>query len=186
MPPSTAKRSARRSRPAAAETDRPCRFRRRLKRLRKPTRAARRRSVWTTLVADLETPVSAFPEDRRRQADELSPGVGRGRRGARPLLDHRARSRRRVAHARRCSRNVTRPRRPVLRACREAAAGGAAQPDRRKPHRTPRGPAADGGRRVRLSRLRHGAADGRIAAAQSRSDRHSRRHPGAADHRRGV
>ena len=45
--------------------------------------------VWTTLVADLETPVSAFLEDRQRQADEFSAGVGRGRRRARALFDHR-------------------------------------------------------------------------------------------------
>ena len=44
----------------------------------------------------------------------------------------------------------------------------------------PDGAAADGGRHLRLSRLRHGAADGGIAAAQSRSDRHSRCDPGAA------
>ena len=49
--------------------------------------------VWTTLVADLETPVSALPQARRRPADELPARIGRGRRGARALFHHRARSR---------------------------------------------------------------------------------------------
>ena len=40
--------------------------------------------VWTTLVADLETPVSAYPEARRRQADgflleSVEGGAVRGR-----------------------------------------------------------------------------------------------------------
>ena len=41
-----------------------------------------------------------------------------------------------------------------------AAAAGAARADRRKPHRAAGHVAADGGRRLRLSRLRHGASDG--------------------------
>ena len=57
--------------------------------------------VWTTLVADLETPVSAYLKDRRRPADELPARVGRGRRRARPLFDHRARSRPGLPHQRR-------------------------------------------------------------------------------------
>ena len=61
-----------------------------------------------------------------------------------------------------------------VRALPAAAASGAARADRRKPDRTARGLAADGGRRVRLSRLRHGSADGGSASAQSRPDRHSR------------
>ena len=50
----------------------------------------------------------------------------------------------------------------------DAAARGVAQPHRRKPHRAAARSAADGGRRVRLSRLRHGAADGGFAAAGAR------------------
>ena len=46
--------------------------------------------VWTTLVADLETPVSAFLKIAGLPADELSPRIGRGRRGTRTLFDHRA------------------------------------------------------------------------------------------------
>ena len=61
--------------------------------------------VWTTLVSDLETPVSAFLEDRRRAADELPAGIGRGRRGARALFDHRARSRPGLAHGARPRRD---------------------------------------------------------------------------------
>ena len=41
-----------------------------------------------------------IPQDRHRQAAELSPGIGRRRRGARALFDHRPRSRRGVACAR--------------------------------------------------------------------------------------
>ena len=55
--------------------------------------------VWTTLVADLETPVSAFLKIAGGRADELPARIGRGRRGARPLFDHRARSRPGLAHA---------------------------------------------------------------------------------------
>ena len=35
--------------------------------------------VWTRLVADLETPVSAYLKLAARAADELPSGVGRGR-----------------------------------------------------------------------------------------------------------
>ena len=54
------------------------------------------------------------------------------------------------------------------------AARGAAWHSRRKPYRAAGRLAANGGRRFRLSRLRHGAADGGFAAALARSDRHSR------------
>ena len=63
--------------------------------------------VWTTLVADLETPVVRLPQARRRQADELPARVGRRRRGARALLDHRARSRPDLARERRRARRST-------------------------------------------------------------------------------
>ena len=46
--------------------------------------------VWTTLVADLETPVSAFLKLAGGRAEQLPARIGRRRRGARPLLDDRA------------------------------------------------------------------------------------------------
>ena len=45
----------------------------------------------------------------------------------------------------------------------------------------PAGPAADVGGRVRLSRLRHGAADGAAAAGQARPDRRARGDPDPPD-----
>ncbi len=47
----------------------------------------------------------------------------------------------------------------------ERPAAGVARADRREPHRAAGGAAADGRRRIRLSRLRHGAADGGFAGA---------------------
>ena len=43
------------------------------------------------------------PQDRRRPADELPAGIGRRRRGARALFDHRARARPGLAHRRRAA-----------------------------------------------------------------------------------
>ena len=48
--------------------------------------------VWTRLVADLETPVSAMLKLSAGPRRLLPSGVGRGRRRARPLLDHRHRA----------------------------------------------------------------------------------------------
>ncbi len=125
------------------------------------------------------------PQARRRQAQRLPVRVGRGRRRARALFDHRARARSGVAHQRRQGRDQSHgafeTRR--LRALPRAAVAGAARADRREPHRNPRFAAADGGRRVRLSRLRHGAADGKAAGAEARPHRHSRRGAGAPDDR---
>ena len=56
----------------------------------------------------------------------------------------------------------------ALRALPRRHARRAPRADRRKPHRRAAGPAADVGRRLRLPRLRHGAADGGAAAARSR------------------
>ena len=64
--------------------------------------------VWTTLVADLETPVSAFLKVAGGAADELPARVGRGRRGARALFDHRARARPGLARERRARRDQPR------------------------------------------------------------------------------
>jgi hypothetical protein len=122
-------------------------------------------------------------QNRCRQEAQLPARIRRGRRGARPLLDHRSRARRGVARPRHARRNQPQcPQRARrLWALRRAAARGAARLHPGKPHRHAREPAADGGGSVRVSELRHGAADGGAAAAQSRPDRHSRRHPGAAD-----
>src|SRR5215831_14271014 len=62
-------------------------------------------------------------------------------------------------------------------------AGGAAGAHRRKPHRAAGCAAAHGCRYFRLSRLRHGAADGGVAAAQPRPDRNPRRGPNAPHNR---
>ena len=141
--------------------------------------------VWTTLVADLETPVSAFLKLATPPAAQLPAGIGRRRRDARALLGHRARSGRGLADERHQCRDQPRgaPAAGRLRALRRAAARGAARLHRREPHRHPGRAAADGGRHLRLSRLRHGAADRGNRSAQSRSDRLARRDPGAAHHR---
>ena len=49
--------------------------------------------VWTTLVADLETPVSAFLKIAAGRPLSFLLGIGRGRRRARALFDHRTRTR---------------------------------------------------------------------------------------------
>ena len=139
--------------------------------------------VWTTLVADLETPVSAFLKVAGGRAnsflfESVEGGAVRGRYsiiGLEPDLIWRADGAR--AEINRTAREQARRLRPLP----GAAARGAARADRRKPHRAAREAAADGGRPVRLSRLRHGAADGGIAAAQSRPDRHSGRDHDAPD-----
>ncbi len=46
--------------------------------------------VWTTLVADLETPVSAFLKVANGKPMSFLLEVRRRRRGARPLFDHRS------------------------------------------------------------------------------------------------
>ena len=45
--------------------------------------------VWTTLVADLETPVSAFLKLAGSAAAELFARIGRRRRSTRTIFDHR-------------------------------------------------------------------------------------------------
>ena len=61
-----------------------------------------------------------LPEDRRRPADELSAGVGRRRRGARPLFGDRARSRPGLADERRARRDQPRRRAAIPSALRLA------------------------------------------------------------------
>ena len=93
--------------------------------------------VWTTLVADLETPVSAFLKARRRPADELPARSRRGRRSARPLFHHRPRARSDLARRDGKRRDQPRARAPIPTRscrCRRAAARRAARADRRKPH----------------------------------------------------
>ena len=80
-------------------TEFPCRSSRRHAAFAKRYARGEAQVVWTTLVADLETPVSAFLKIAGGTADELPAGVGRRRRGARPLFDHRARSRSDLARA---------------------------------------------------------------------------------------
>ena len=133
--------------------------------------------VWTTLVADLETPVSAFLKIAGGKPmsfllESVEGGAVRGRYsiiGLEPDLILRANGKRRRDQPRRAPgigqlRAVRRSRRS--QALRALIAESRIDAARRI--------AADGRRRVRLSRLRHGAADGRIAGAQSRSARHCR------------
>ena len=66
---------------------------------------ARPQVVWTRLVADLETPVSAYLKLSSGRADELPARIHRGRRRTRALLHHRPRPGRGVAHLRRPGRD---------------------------------------------------------------------------------
>ena len=144
--------------------------------------------VWTTLVADLETPVSAFLKIAGSRPlsfllESVEGGAVRGRYsiiGLEPDVIWRS-----VAG---------RPRSIAPRAARAAASRRASEPPlealralvAESRDRAARRAAADGRRHLRLSRLRHGPADGEAAGAQSRSDRPAGRGAGAADHRRGV
>ena len=125
-----------------------------------------------------------FPEDRQRQADELPARVRRRRRSARPLFDHRPRPRSHCPRRRPACRDQPQgvQRSQGLYAARHGAARRIARLHCREPHCPPRCAAADGGRRVRLSRLRHGAADGGYPRrTRSGPNRHSRRDTGAPD-----
>ena len=110
--------------------------------------------VWTTLVADLETPVSAFLKIGGGRPlsfllESVEGGATRGRYsiiGLDPDIVWRAQGER--AEINRAVRGNPEEFVP----CAGEAAAVVAQPARRKPHRRPRGAAADGGRRVRLSR----------------------------------
>ena len=141
--------------------------------------------VWTTLVADLETPVSAFLKIAGAPADELS-------------CSNRSKAARCAAAIRLSGSSPTS----------SFACNGADAEINRTPHNNPEAfapagapplqalraliaesrialpdnAAADGGRRLRLSRLRHGAADGgHVGRAAARSDRHPGRHLASAD-----
>ena len=143
--------------------------------------------VWTTLVADLETPVSAFLKIAGGRPmsfllESVEGGAVRGRYsiiGLEPDLIWRANGAQRRDQPRGAqqARRLRACPQPPLEALRALIAESRIDAARRA--------AADGGRRVRLSRLRHGAADGGAARAQSRPDRHSRRDPDPPDaHRR--
>ena len=132
----------------------------------------------TTLIADLETPVSAYLKlARGRGGQHVSARVGRRRRPARALLDDRPRPRPRLSLDRRSGRDqpprFDRPRR--FRTLPGRSAGGAEGASRRVADQAAAGLAANVGGGVRLSRLRHGALDGAARARQARSDRRAGR-----------
>ena len=118
----------------------------------------------------------------RGPAVQLSSGIGRGRRGARPLLGDRAEARPDLALLRRArgGQPARAPGPGDVRAVSGPGARRAAQPDRRDAHLPAGGPAADGGRAVRLHGLRHGAPDGAPAGRQSGSARPAGRRVHAA------
>ncbi len=130
-----------------------------------PTRPARAQVVWTQLVADLETPVSAFLKlaDGAPSAacfESVEGGAIRGRYsfiGLKPDLIWRCKGE--TAEINRQARwdiDAFEPlrRMPPLASLRAG---------RGVPHRAAAGPAADGRRPGRLHGLRHGAADGGAA-----------------------
>ncbi len=129
-----------------------------------------------------------LPEDCRRPSDELPVRIGRRRRGARPLFDHRTGAGSDLPHPRCAGRDQPDrlPGEGRVRALPAAAARGAARADCRMPDRSAGHSAAAGRRAVRLSRLRHGAADGASAQRQPGSARDTRRAPDPSDHRRRV
>ena len=107
----------------------------------------------------------------RRLAEQLPAGKRRGRLGARPLFGHRAGAGPDLALPRRPRRDQ--PPRPGRAACLRAGRRADALDSLRAAHR--RDPdaaagraAADRGRAVRLSRLRHGPADGAAAGDERR------------------
>jgi anthranilate/para-aminobenzoate synthase component I len=113
--------------------------------------------VWTTLVADLETPVSAFLKIAGGRPmsfllESVEGGAVRGRYsiiGLEPDLIWRRWGRGDQPHA--AQRHV--------HDLQRAAAQGTARARHRKPDCAARHVAANGSRHLRLSRLRHGAAD---------------------------
>ena len=143
----------------------------------------------TTLVADLETPVSAYLKLARGRTgnmfllESVEGGAQRGRYsmiGLDPDLIFRSTGEARRDQppgARRSRRFRPLPRRSARRA--EIAAC-------RIAHCHAARPAADVGGRVRLSRLRHGAAHGALIPSQARPDRRARRAAHPPDRHGGV
>ena len=127
-----------------------------------------------------------LPQARRRQADELPARIGRRRRRARALLDHRPRARPRLARQRRQGRDQPHARRrsptpsspsaqPTLASLRALLAEVA--------HRAAGRAAADGRRRLRLHGLRHRPPDRAAAERAARRARRARQRADAADAR---
>jgi anthranilate synthase component I len=150
--------------PAPPSHEHPAAVRRLRRRLRAEGQA---QVVSTKLVSDLETPVSVMLKLARNSAygfllESVEGGAVRGRYsmiGLKPDLIWRvegAKGRDQPQGAGRSRRPVRAPRREPLKALRDA--------DRGIAHRGGRGPAAHGGRPVRLYRLRHGAPDGALPA----------------------
>ncbi len=134
-------------------------------------------AVWTRLVADLETPVSAMLKlgaDKPMSflLESVEGGAVRGRYsvlGFDPDIIWRARG-----DAAEINRTPGKSLSKFI-PCEGGTLDGAARSARRIPDGAASQPAADGARRLRLYGLRHGAADRKAARAQSRPDRHSRR-----------
>ena len=151
--------------------------------------------VWTTLVADLETPVSAFLKITAAEPNFFADHVfarsrSRAARSAAAIPSSDLSPTSFFASTATCAEINRAPQNrsdgiyaaPACRRCRPLRAliaeSRIALPD---------ASAADGRRRLRLSRLRHGAADGGFPGrAAFRSDRHSRRHSRPADAGRRV
>ena len=127
-------------------------------------------------------------ETERRAAHELPAGVGGGRRRARALLDHRHRSRRRLARLRQQGRDqppaADRPGR--LRGREAAHAAIAARAARSVAHRSAARPAADCCRRHRLHGLRHRAPGRAPAQREAGCARRPGQHLRAPDGHGGV
>ena len=139
--------------------------------------------VWTRLVADLETPVSAYPEVVARARQQRAAGIGGGWRQPRPLLDSgldpdiiwRASGDRAEINRNPGSGQFVAE--PVWHARVVARA------DRRITDRVAGRPATDGGRHRRLYDLRHDAAGRAPAGGKTRSARCARRdHDPPDDH----
>ena len=152
-------------------------------------RSGRAQLVWTTLVADLETPVSAMLKLSAGRThcfllESVEGGAVRGRFsfiGRDPDIVWRCRGDRAEINRRALDDPEELP------AVRQGRARFAARADRGVPHRRPAGrPAADGGRAGRLYGLRHGAADGASARRAAGPHRHSRRPVLAPDRDGGV
>ena len=145
--------------------------------------AGKAQVVSASLVADLETPVSAMLKLADGRPIQLPAGKRHRRCRARPLLDPGHQAGPDLALPGQPRRDQ--PARPLrqrrLRALRRAGAGEPAPAGDGKPDRAAARPAADGGRPVRPHGLRHGPADRAAAGRQSRPAGPARRRVPAAD-----
>ena len=160
----------------------------RIRRLRAAYEAGPGRLVWRRAVADLETPVSAFLKLAQGRANAFCWRACRaGPRG--PLFHHRPEAGPDLALPRRRGRDQPPARSPTppLHAGSRASRWKPARPGRaRRASTLPRRPAADGRRPVRLSRLRHGAADREPAGPPPDTLGLPDAHPAAPDHHRDL